>query len=326
MLLAGDIGGTKTNLAIFETGDTLQVKTETTFKSADYPNLEAIVREFLADTGATVNKAVFGVAGPVVKGRSRITNLPWVISESSLRENSNVPVVKLLNDLEAIGYAVPHLPADDLAMLNSDQMDTGQGGNKAIIAPGTGLGEAVLFAHNGHYYVLASEGGHTDFGPKNSLEIELLRYLQGKFDHISYERVCSGNGIPNIYAFLKDRQVVSANAQIDAQINRANDPTPIIIQNGLAGTCELCQTVVDMFVSILGAEAGNLALKVMATGGLYLGGGIPPRILPRLQDGTFMAAFTNKGRFAEILVRIPIYVILNNKAPLLGAACYGANL
>jgi glucokinase len=326
MLLAGDIGGTKTNLAIFEIGDKPEAKIQTTFKSGDYPSLEVIAQKFLADTGTTVTRAVFGVAGPVINGQSEITNLPWIISETTLADALHLPAVKLLNDLEAIAYAVPHLLPADLAALNSEQMDTNLGGNKAIIAPGTGLGEAILFSQNNHYHVLASEGGHTDFGPKNPREIELLRYLQTKFDHVSYERVCSGKGIPNIYASFENSQVAEASAQVAEAISQTADATPVIIQAALAGTCKLCQATLDTFVSILGAEAGNLALKVMATGGIYLGGGIPPKILSKLQDGTFMTAFTNKGRFAKMLIRIPIYVILNNKAPLLGAAHYGVNL
>jgi glucokinase len=326
MLLAGDIGGTKTNLAIFEIGDKPEAKIQTTFKSGDYPSLEVIAQKFLADTGTTVTRAVFGVAGPVINGQSEITNLPWIISETTLADALHLPAVKLLNDLEAIAYAVPHLLPADLAALNSEQMDTDLGGNKAIIAPGTGLGEAILFFQNNHYHVLASEGGHTDFGPKNPREIELLRYLQTKFDHVSYERVCSGKGIPNIYASFENSRVAEASAQVTEAISQAADATPVIIQAALAGTCKLCQATLDTFVSILGAEAGNLALKVMATGGIYLGGGIPPKILSKLQDGTFMTAFTNKGRFGKMLTRIPVYVILNNKAPLLGAAHYGVNL
>jgi glucokinase len=326
MLLAGDIGGTKTNLAVFDIGDGPEAKIEATFKSGDYPSLEVIAQKFLADTGATVSKAVFGVAGPVVNGQSEITNLPWVMSETALADVLNLPAVKLLNDLEAIAHAVPHLRPADLAALNSDQMDTNLGGNKAIIAPGTGLGEAILFSYNSHYHVLASEGGHTDFAPKNSREIELLRYLQTKFDHVSYERVCSGKGIPNIYASFKNSHIAEASPQVAEALSQSADATPIIIQAALAGTCKLCQATLGTFVSILGAEAGNLALKVMATGGIYLGGGIPPKILPKLQDGSFMTAFTNKGRFAKILNHIPIYVILNDKAALLGAAYYGVNL
>jgi glucokinase len=274
----------------------------------------------------TITKAVFGVAGPVVNGQSEITNLPWVISEATLGDTLNVAAVKLLNDLEATAYAVPHLPPADLAILNSEQVETNLEGNKAIIAPGTGLGEAILFSQNDHYYVLASEGGHTDFAPRNPIEIELLRYLQTKFDHVSYERVCSGSGIPNIYAALKNNGFAEENPTIAAAITQVADATPVIIQAALAKTCQLCQATLDTFVSVLGNEASNLALKVMATSGIYLGGGIPPKILPKLQDGAFMTAFTNKGRFTQMLTHIPVYVILNDKAALLGAAYYGVDL
>lgn len=326
MILVGDIGGTKTNLAVFSTGERPKIEVQATFKSADYPSLEAIARKFLADTGATVSKAVFGVAGPVVGGESEITNLPWVISEAALSTALKLPVVKLLNDLEATANSVPHLLSEDLVALNSDQMDVSVGGNKAVIAPGTGLGEAILFYYDNRYHVLASEGGHTDFAPKDLFEIEMLRYLQAEFGHISYERVCSGKGIPNIYNYLKDTHFTQESSGVTKIIRQSSDPTPIIIQAALDETCKLCWSTLNAFVSILGAEAGNLALKVMATGGIYLGGGIPPRILSKLKDGTFMAAFINKGRFAHVLSRIPVFVILNDKAALLGAACYGLGL
>ena len=324
MLLAGDIGGTKTTLALFNDNDDQPV-IETTFKSSNYSNLEAITQEFLGNNEATVGKAVFGVAGPVVHGKSKITNLPWVISETSLSKTLNIPKVKLLNDLEAIGHAVLHLPAEEFVPLNDPRIDVS--GNKAIVAPGTGLGEAVLFVQNDRrYYVLPSEGGHTDFAPKDATQLEMLRYLQTKFNNISYERVCSGSGIPNIYNALKHLGIAPENPGLTTAISQVADPTPTIIQAGLNGSCELCEETLNMFVSILGAEAGNLALKVMATGGVYLGGGIPPRIIDKLKDGAFMNAFTNKGRMAEILFQIPVYVILNTKAPLLGAAYYGQEL
>lgn len=323
MLLAGDIGGTKTTLALFDRGARLGV--ETTFKSSDFPNLEAIAQRFLADNATTASRAVFGVAGPVVHGKSKITNLPWAISETSLSKTLNIPKVKLLNDLEAIGHAVLHLPEEDFVTLNDPRVEIS--GNKAIIAPGTGLGEAVLFAQTDkRYYVLASEGGHTDFAPKDATQLEMLRYLLTKFNNISYERVCSGSGIPNIYDALKHIGIAPENSGLTTAISQVADPTPTIIQAGLAGSCQLCAETLNMFVTILGAEAGNLALKVMATGGVYVGGGIPPRIVDKLKDGTFMTAFTNKGRLAEILFQIPVYVILNTKAALLGAAFYGEDL
>lgn len=329
MLLAGDIGGTKTHLAIFSISHEPKPEQEAIFKSADYPSLEAIAQKFLAETGTIITKAVFGVAGPVVNGQSKITNLPWVISEANVSQAIQLSgeSVKLLNDLESIAYAVPHLSPIDLTALNSGQMDPNLGGHKAIVAPGTGLGEAILFYHNHQYHVLPSEGGHADFAPNNSLQMGLLRYMLDRYNHVSYERVCSGGlGIPNIYAYLKETRSTEESPQVAADLQQGGDPTPVIIQAALGNESELCRATLNTFVSILGAEAGNLALKVMATGGIYLGGGIPPKILNKLKDGTFMAAFVNKGRFGELLSRIPVYVILNENPGLLGAAYYGLTL
>lgn len=322
MLLAGDIGGTKINLAIFSPDSGLEPQIQATFKSADYPSLEDIVREFMAGANVSVEKAAFGVAGPVVDGQSKATNLPWVISETALQDTLGLSNVKLLNDLEATAYGVPHLPPDDLFTLNDGPP---RSGNKAIIAPGTGLGEAFLLYHEGHYHVIPSEGGHVDFAPTSPLELELLRYLMGEFDHVSYERVCSGMGIPNIYAYFKESGFAQESPRMAEQLRSADDPTPIIVNAAMTGECELSIATLNTFISILGAEAGNLALKVVATGGVYIGGGIPPRILPKLKEerGTFMEAFVSKGRFTEMISQVPVYVVLNDKAALFGAACYG---
>jgi glucokinase len=323
MLLAGDIGGTKTNLAVFEPESGLMPQHQTTFSSDQYPSLEAVVFEFLQRTGVPVEWAVFGVAGPVVEGHSTATNLPWVISEEELEHSLGLDSVKLLNDLEATGHGIIHLAEDDLFVLNDAPA---RSGTKAVLAPGTGLGQAFLFYQDGHYHVIPSEGGHTDFGPTNLLEIRLLRHLLGKFGHVSYERLASGSGLPNIYAFLKKQSFAKELPEMRKALRKADDPTPIIVQKAMAGECELSIATLNTFVSILGAEAGNLALKVMAIGGIYLGGGIPPRILPKLKDGTFMASFVNKGRFADMLAHIPVYVILNDKTALLGAAAHGLGL
>jgi glucokinase len=323
MLLAGDVGGTKTHLALYapEGGPTPQV--QATFRSTEYATLEAVVKQFLDDAKLPVDKAVFGVAGPVVQGWSRITNLPWLISEVTLKQELGFADVELINDLEATANAIPHLPASDLYALNDAPA---QSGTKGVIAPGTGLGEAILFFQQGRYHVIASEGGHVDFAPTNLLEIRLLRQLLGKFGHVSYERVCSGSGLPNIYAYLKRAGFAVELPEVSEALQDAADPTPIIVQRAMTGESELCIATLNTFVSILGAEAGNLALKLMATGGIYLGGGIPPKILPKLKDGTFMASFVNKGRFAELLARMPVYVILNEATALFGAACYGLGL
>jgi glucokinase len=323
MLLAGDIGGTKTNLAIYSDDSGLTPRAQGTFKSAKYPSLEAVVAEFLADAGVLVEKAILGVAGPVVGGQSSATNLPWLISETKLEAILGLHEAKLLNDLEATAHGVPHLKDEDLSLLNAASP---RGGTKAVIAPGTGLGEAILFYRDGHYHVIPSEGGHTDFGPTNLFELRLLRHLMGKFGHVSYERICSGKGLPNIYAFLKKQGFAEESPAMKKALREAADPTPIIVQKAMAGECELSIATLNSFVSILGSEAGNLALKVMAVGGIYLGGGIPPKILSKLKDGTFMAAFVNKGRFAEMLAQIPVYVILNERTALLGAACYGLGI
>ena len=325
MLLAGDIGGTKTNLALYsdETGPRPLV--EATFPSAKYPGLEAIVREFLARVNLPepVKHATFGVAGPVVNHHATITNLPWVMEETQLGEALHIPSVVLLNDLEAIAYAVPYLEAADLCTLNAGQAVSE--GAIAVIAPGTGLGEAFLTWDGSKYLAHTSEGGHADFAPSNELEINLLRSLFTRFKHVSFERVCSGSGIPNIYKFLKESGYAPESPDLAERLAAASDLTPIIFDAALKEDApdKLCVATLHTFVSILGAEAGNLTLKVLATGGVYLGGGIPPRILSFLEDGRFMQAFQRKGRFTEMLGRIPVHVILNPKIALFGAACHG---
>jgi glucokinase len=327
MLLIGDIGGTKTDLAIVPLAGEIETEIEATFRSADYTSLESIVEIFLANTQMTVTHAVFGVAGPVVDGEAEITNLPWRISEKKLRESFGLVKVKLMNDLEAIAHAVPHLPPRDLATLNGDISLESAGKHKAVIAPGTGLGEAVLFYHDAGYQVVASEGGHSSFAPTSLFEIGLLKSLLEKYSHVSFERVCSGGlGIPNIYTYLKENHYAEELPHVEAALAKATDPTPIIVQAGLKHESELCIQTLNVFVSILGSEASNLALTVMALGGVYLGGGIPPKILAKLKDGTFMAAFVRKGRFSDMLAHIPVYVILNQKPALLGAAHYGRSL
>jgi glucokinase len=324
MLLAGDIGGTKTNLALFsrEKGPR-KLLAEATFPSARYLSLEALVREFMSQTDLQADRASFGVAGPVVDGRATVTNLPWEMQEAQLARSLSLASVHLLNDLESIAYAVPFLRPDDLHTLN-DRPPT-PGGAIAVIAPGTGLGEAFLAWDGTRYQAYPSEGGHADMAPTNELELGLLRYLQGIYGHVSYERVCSGLGLPNIYTYLKAIGHAEEPAWFADRLAKAPDATPVIVNNALdpEKRCELCVATLSTFVSILGAEAGNLALKVLATGGVYLGGGIPPRTLPALSSGSFLRSFQNKGRFSEFMIRVPVHVILNPKAALIGAACYG---
>ena len=324
MLLAGDIGGTKTHLAVFslEAGPRMPLA-EATFASGRYSSLEAIVHDFLEQTGHRASRASFGVAGPVVRGRATITNLPWVLDAAQLQADLHLTSVLLLNDLESIATAVPLLQSADLRTLHAGEPI--EGAPIAIIAPGTGLGEAFLTWDGARYRAHATEGGHTDYGPNNDLELELLRYLQQRHEHVSYELVCSGMGLPNIYAYLRDNRIAEEPAWLAAQMAEASDPTPLIVNNALdpQKACNLARATLDVFVSVLGAEAGNLALKTLATGGVYLGGGIPPRILPALLAGRFMRAFRAKGRLSHVLAEIPVHVILHPKVALMGAAQAG---
>jgi glucokinase len=324
MLIAGDVGGTKTALAVYEAGDDATPKTRKVYHSDKFDHLEDIVQAFIDELGVTVEHAVFGMPGPVINGTVQVTNLPWTVNEVAMQNALGIESVRLLNDLEATAYALPFLPASDLHALKTIS-DVPQA-NKVIIAPGTGLGEGMLFYHNGHYIASASEGGHADFAPRNLFEIELLRYLMGKFGHVSYERVCSGIGIPHIYDYLRQNSRIQEATRVDERLSQTDDLTPVIVQAALNKESELCAETLNTFVSILGSEASNMALNVMAKGGVYLGGGIPPKIIPALEDGTFMAAFTDKGRFSDMLSQVPVYVILNEQAALFGAACYALGL
>ncbi|MGD8456122.1 MAG: glucokinase [Anaerolineales bacterium] len=324
-VLVGDIGGTKSLLAIFSAGSIPHMLlVERSFQSGDYENLEAIVTEFLAETGLTVERACFAVAGPVIAGRAQVTNLPWTVDAASLKAAFGWSGVALLNDLEALAHAVTALGPEDIHTLSEGLPVAG--GNVAVIAPGTGLGEAFLTFKGGRCEVHASEGGHASFAPVGALQIGLLTYLnQQGFDHVGFERVCSGGlGIPTLYTYLKSTGMPEPD-WLAAQLSGAEDPTPVILSaaNDSSRPCELAAAVLDLFAAILGAEAGNLALKILATGGIYLGGGLPPRILPELQKPTFLEALQGKGRFRDLLVDIPVHVVLNPKAALMGAASFG---
>jgi glucokinase len=324
IILAGDIGGTKTNLAVFtaEKGPHEPV-VEETFASADYAGLEIIAQEFLARTGMPIHAACFGVAGPVIAEQARITNLPWTVDAAGLRQKLHLSAVRLLNDLEAVANAVPILKTDDLCILNDKQPVAG--GTIGVLAPGTGLGEAFLVFDGARYRAFPSEGGHCSFAPRNAVELDLLRYLFERYEHVSYERVCSGMGLPNIYAFFRDSQDVKELPHVIKQLETASDPTPVIVNAAMdtENPSPLCRQTLNTFVSILGAEAGNLALTMLATGGIYLGGGIPPRIISVLQSGDFMQTYQHKGRFGAMVAQMPVYVILNPKAALFGAARVG---
>jgi len=324
LLLAGDVGGTKTILAVFSADRGLrQPVAEATYPSGQFAGLEELVRRFLSETNLTIGRASFGVAGPVVQGQATITNLPWVIGREQLGQDLGISSVLLVNDLVAIASAVPVLEPDDLFVLQPGT--AAPAGAIAVIAPGTGLGEAFLTWDGRRYRAQASEGGHADFAPTNRLQVELLLYLQQRYAHVSFERVCSGKGLPNLYNFLRDSGAAAEPAWLAEELASADDPTPVILSAAVESEppCKLCARTLELFVSILAAEAGNLALKVLSTGGVYLGGGIPPRILPALQSDVFQRAFLNKGRFSELLSRLPVYVIVNPKAALLGAAQIG---
>ncbi len=325
MILAGDIGGTKTVLALIDsTAGVQRPLREATFPSTRYASLEAIIQEFLPNLPAPPIAASFGVAGPVVNGRCQITNLPWVIDASSISATFNIPHVHLLNDLEAIATAVPHLPPTELTTLNVGQPQPH--GAIAVVAPGTGLGEAFLVWDGSQYRAYPTEGGHVSFAPGNQEELDLLLYLQRKFGHVSYERVCSGSGIPNIFDFLSDGHYYKNPGWLRRELALAEDRTPIIFQAALEKQEPIAIATLELFVKILGGEIGNMALKVLATGGVYIGGGIPPRILPLLQRPEFLGFIANKGRFNGLLSRIPVHVIQSPKAALHGAAYDGLAL
>ncbi len=323
MLLAGDIGGTKTLLALYTpaTG-ARQPVAEAEFHSADYPGLDVMAREFLARESATAEQACFDVAGPVIGGRAHLTNLPWDVEEASLRQALGLRRAMLLNDLKAIAYAVPHLQPQDLHSINEGQAEPN--GPIAVVAPGTGLGEAFLVWGGSSYLACSSEGGHASFSPTDERQAGLRDYLAERFGHVSCERVCSGLGIANIYDYLRDSDPAAEPPVFAASLARAHDRTPLIAQAALddpAGN-PLAAATLEIFVSILGDEASNLALKVLATGGVYLAGGIPTHILPRLTDGRFMRAFVTKGRLSDLLATMPVHVV-TARAALLGAAQFG---
>ena len=326
MLLAGDVGGTKTTLAVFSAEDgPRKPLAQETFRSKDYSGLDIIARAFLSHIEVEVERAVFGVAGPVINNRVEVTNLPWVIDAAGLEQQLGISPVLLLNDLASMANGVPQLQPGELHTLKEGKRDPR--GAVAVVAPGTGLGEGFLTwdQDDGRYRPHASEGGHTDFGPLTPRQMQLLRYLWPRFEHVGYEHLCSGIGIPNIYAFFRDGGYAEEPNWLAEKLAEADDPTPVIVKGALDDkqSCELCRTTLDTFVSILGAEAGNLALKVMATGGVYLGGGIPPRILPVLEQGSFLEAFHRKGRHSDLVKRIPVHVVLYKDVALLGVASYG---
>ena len=319
MILAGDIGGTKTILALYSPERGVEHPlSEQRFPSADYDSLEAVLREFLHSARARPSAASFGVAGRVDGRCCRITNLPWIVDADAISREFEIPQVHLLNDVKAIATVVPHLPADSQYTLNEGRRDPE--GVIGVIAPGTGLGESFLTRSGERYQAWPSEGGHVSFGPVTPEQLELLEFLEHRFGHVSYERVCSGGGFPNIYEFLVASGRYEEPDWLRDQLAQVEDPTPVLIEAGCQRKAPIAIAALDLFVHVLGGLLGNMALKVVATGGLYLGGGLPPRILSRLKKRDFLDAICNKGRFEDWLPRIPVHVILDPKAALHGAA------
>ena len=317
-ILAGDVGATHTRLAVFA-GNPREPVVFESYASHDHAGLDEMVRTFLADHPNALEAACFGVAGPVQNGHVKTTNLAWPVDAASLARVLGLESVTLINDLAANAYGLAELAPDDLEPLN--QGVAAPNGACVVISAGTGLGEAgVLFGGDGDSIrVIPTEGGHTDFGPRSELEVELYRFLAAEDAHVSYERVCSGIGLLNIYRFLRRRSGTSEPAWLAAEITH-RDASAAISRAALEQRDPVCTEALDMMVSIYGAEAGNLALKYLATGGVYVGGGIAPQILPKLRDGTFIRSFAAKGRFAELLGQVPVHVILNDDTALLGAA------
>jgi len=318
MILAGDIGGTNARLAYFQPQNGhLELVSERVFPSREHSELGEIVTAFLAESGTRPEVACFGIAGPVRNGRVETSNLPWVIEQSRLAKQISLPATLLINDLEASAWGIGALAAGDLVPLN--RVAGPAVGNQAVIAPGTGLGEAGLFWDGNRHHVFACEGGHCDFAPQNDLHIELFRFLKARFGHVSYERILSGPGLVNVYDFLRDRGIEKESPEFAATL-RKGDPAAAISRAALAGANPLAQKALEIWISVYGAEASNLALKVMATGGLFLAGGISPKVLAGLTGPLFMQAFLDKGRLRALAEAIPVQVVTNDKAGLLGAA------
>lgn len=321
MILAGDVGGTSTLLGLFEHGEPgLELIADGVFASADYYSLEEIIKTFLENDSGNVDGACFGVPGPVQNGKAKLPNLPWIVESSSLRETLGRSQVWLINDLEANAYGLNELTDSDFFVLN--QGEANPNGNAAIISAGTGLGEAGMHNNEGRLIPFATEGGHADFAPRNELEIELLSYLIGKFGNVSFERVLSGQGFVNIYEFLRDTNRAEEPEWLALEIANQNEPAAAISKNALAGKAKICEQTLDIFISLYGAEAGNLALKMLATNGIYVGGGIAPKVLSAFKTNAFVESFTAKGRMSSLLEKIPIRIVLNDKAAFLGAAHY----
>jgi glucokinase len=319
MILAGDIGGTNSRLAFFDpSGGRFRLVSSSVFPSREYSSLDEIVTKFVSASGLHPDTACFGVAGPVRNGKVEASNLPWIIESKRLAKELGLTKAVLINDLEANAWGISTLASADVVSLN--QVNGTPIGNQAVIAAGTGLGEAGMFWDGSHHQIFACEGGHCDFAPRNDIEIDLLRYLRTRFGHVSYERIVSGPGLVNVFHFLRDSGRGTEPAWLTEQMAHS-DPAAAVSGAAMQGKCALCEQALDLFVSIYAAEAGNLALKTMALGGIYLGGGIAPKLLAKLAGPLFMQSFVAKGRMQHLLELIPVRVIMNDNTALQGAAC-----
>lgn len=323
MILAGDVGGTKTRLGLFkEVGGKRRLVREAVLASREYPSLEAMIQEFMARGPERVGRAALGVAGPVIDGRSHVVNLRWPVDVRRLSRALQIERVHVVNDLEATAWGIPELPPRKLENLTPG-LRAGKG-NAALIAAGTGLGMALLYRDGDRFLPCASEGGHQEFGPRDDLEIELLRFLRERHGRVSLERVVAGPGFSAIYQFLIESGRGVESRTMSQRLAEAPDPNALISQAGMAGEDAVAEQAVDLFVSLYGSVAGDLALVAKATGGVYVGGGIAPRLLSKLHSGAFVRSFRSKGRLSPMIERIPIRVILEPKTALLGAAVCAA--
>ena len=318
-VLAGDIGGTNARLAQVQIGNDgrARIMRDAVFESDDYPDLSPIILHFLDQPGVHPSRACFAVAGPVVDGHVQATNLPWELDEKSLERATGIPSVRLINDFAAIGHSIDLLGPSDLVTVKSGEADAD--GAIAVIGPGTGLGQGMVVKHRGRRIVLPSEGGHSTFSPADELEWELLRHLRRRNGHASWERILSGPGLVNVYRFLTSRPGATERLDVRAAMEQ-EDPAAVITRYALEGADPICVEALDRFVRALASQAGNLALTACATGGVYIAGGIAPRIVARMKNPSFAKAFMSKGRLADYLERIPIHVIIDPHVGLRGAA------
>lgn len=326
MLLVGDVGGTKTILALFTSSSSgWNCAKKTLYASADYKTFTELLTSFLLDVDAAISSVCIGVAGPIVDGDCVVTNLPWILSRDQISRSVHAPNVWLLNDLEATAWGLLALPEADFVELNPN-VTSSQAGDIAVIAAGTGLGEALMIWDDKAHRVIATEGGHADFAPTDQQQIGLLNYLMQKYDgHVSYERLLSGHGLINIYDYLKQIQFAPVNVRTENQM-LTNDPAAVIGMAGVEGNDKLCVEAVNLFCRIYGAESGNLALKCLPNAGIYLAGGIAGKILPVLKNGEFIKSFLNKGRIKVVLDNIPVKTCINPDVALAGALRFIAQM